>query len=616
MDNNMKLFSIEKKIDKLFAYNFSPPDWEITKQTKELYMQLSEPIVRAAVSWQDDAGRIIDPFEHTEVPMATARFVGALGGLISANRCIDLVDICAKSMDIACKNLFEASHKYVQGAPFYTKELMRGYLALKDKIDVSRVKTWKKLLGDYNPEKNYGFYVPYYYKLQPKWRTPDRLSNSITFGLAGEGLKKKYGIADHSEWIEKYIEYQIENFTELGMYRDPNDPMTYDWVSRMNLSLLFYAGYDGRHAPFFDEILRRGALTMLLYLSSTGEAPFGGRSNQYQHNEATIAVICEYEANRYKHIGNMKAAGVFKRAARLAALSTKQWIHSYPFRNIKNQFMPETKHGYQKNYGYHSVYSLLAASQFGFAYMLADDTIEEKSSPYEIGGYILSLPGAFHKVFATCQKYHIEIDTKADFHYDATGLGRIHHTGFPTELGLSCSIVSKPNYFVSSVCSPRNISIGPGWVDSYDNMHWLADFSEDIEDTKVTVIKENEVEIEFYIIYTLHSHGIKTIKENYHLNKDGLIITDIFDGSPKNILVQIPLLKTNGKYCSEIITGKNSFTVLYQNYCYKVENISSENISELFLESFVSPNRNGIYNVGCFKTQGDRISYKISFMKK
>ena len=32
----------------------------------------------------------------------------------------------------------------------------------------------------------------------------------------------------------------------------------------------------------------------------------------------------------------------------------------------------------------------------------------------------------FHKVFMKCGEYFVEVDTDADPHYDASGLGRLH----------------------------------------------------------------------------------------------------------------------------------------------------------------------------------------------
>ncbi|HOV22152.1 MAG TPA: hypothetical protein PLW95_05675 [bacterium] len=604
--DKLKSYPLDKKVKELFERQrqFSKK-WESTRITKEIYIELSESIVRVAVSWQDKGGRIIDPYKKEETSTATARFVGALGFLIRTGHCLDLIDICIKSMNRACEDLYYSFERpHISGPEFYVKECMQGYLALKDKVDKKLVKKWEKYLGEYDPEKNYVAVL--------SKNKPEDIHNFCTFGLAGESFKKAYKIADNSDFIERHLETQIQFFTEYGMYRDPNDPMTYDWTARMNLSLLEYFGYKGKYSKDLNEILRRGGLTTLLFLSTTGESPFGGRSNQYHFNEATISLICEYEANRYKRQGELQIAGAFKRTARLTALSIKRWLGLSPFRHIKNSFPPEIQHGWQRGYGFFSAYSLLIASQFGFAYLLADDSIEERQTLYEIGGYILNLPDAFHKVFATCCGYHIEIDTKADNNYDATGLGRIHKISIPTELGLSTPIASKPNYSVSVEPSLRNVSIGPGWEDKVGNKYYLSDLSDKIEDVQVKIIKEETEEVKFEVIYKGKFEN--RIKEAYTINKEGIEIEDEISGSVKDILVQIPLLQTDGENISDIKIGNKKFEVKYLNCIYKVECLDS-GVVDTFVEPFSAPNRNGIYKVGCFKTKGNFIKYKLSLEK-
>jgi len=601
-------FPLEEKIRELLAGEPATDNWQPTGCTKELYVELSEPIVRRAVPWQDRDGRIMDPYAHDDITgfpsFAAARFVGALGFLISAGRCLDLIEVCARSLEVAGSDLFHAHQKPVRGADFYPKELMRGYLALRDKVDRSTVAKWTRLLGQYDPNRNYGVVL--------SKRNADELHNIVTFAIAGEGCKKRYGIADNSDFIEKHLDTQRQRFTEFGMYRDPQDPMTYDYTARMNLSLLLFWGYDGVHRTFIDEMLRRGGLTSLLFVSPTGEAPFGGRSNQLQFNEGTLAVVCEYEANRYKALGDLRLAGAFKRMARLAVLSTRRWLEMSPLRFMKNGFPSELQHGRQSSYGLYGIYSLLIASQLGFAHLLADDSIEEQPTPFETGGYVLHLPDAFHKVFATYRGYHLEIDTKADHHYDATGLGRVHRAFAPTELILSTPIVPDPGYLVSVDAAPRSVAIGPGWQDAGENTHWLADHSDEIETVRVDVRRENpETGVEFIVTYRGDLPGCESVTEQYTIDGDGVTITDRVSGPIRSLFVQIPLLETDGLQHAKVKTTRTGFTVEYRKFLYSVECLFPSEIN-VFIEPFTAPNRNGIYKVGCFKAKGNRITYRIS----
>jgi len=599
MASGLPPFPLEGLVEGVLEEGGVPEGWRPTGQTRSLYVRLSEPIVRQAVKWQDETGHIIDPYMKREASTATPRFVGALGFLIRVGRCLDLVDVCAKSMTAAAEDLFNASEKPVSGPEFYVKELMVGYWALKDKVEERLVKRWEELLSGYDPEETY---VAVFSKM-----SPERVRNFCTFALAGEGFKRAAGLTDNMEFVERYLEHQLSFFTEFGMYRDPDDPMTYDYTARMNLALLLFSGYKGRHAKVLDELLRRGGLTTLLYMSPSGQAPFGGRSNQYNFNEATIALICEYEANRYKRLGRTDLAGAFKRAARLAVLSTRRWLSLSPFRHIKNGLHPEAMHGCE-GYGGYSVYSLLIASQLGFAHLLADETIEEKPAPFEIGGYIVHLPDAFHKVFATSGGYHVEIETAADHRYDATGFGRVHKASVPTEIGLSSPITSKPRYKVIFNPSPRSVAIGSGWrFKEGGEAYWLSDYVP--ERAELERVEESIGSVRFRVKYYLGS-GQPKVSEEYWLTEAGIEFS-VEVQSVKVVLLQVPLLETDGLNDAEVHVGKGYFTVSYLGHKYEVRCIEPW-APDTYLEPFKVPNRNGLYNVGCFEASGGALKVKIT----
>lgn len=610
-------FPLEKKVESFVSglANSSKP--ETSGADKNLYLDLSEKIVRPALEWQDETGRIIDPFEGYSVPMSTARFVGACAGLILGGRGNDkLVDACMSGMDSACEMVSQSTEKYIIGAPaFYVKELVLGLRALENKVSEKELLRWKKQLTSYDLDKA-AFSMRCEFDKQPQWRSPQTPSNGLTFLIAGEAMKKSFGIADNSAWIEKQMPYLPQKFTEFGMWRDSGDPMTYDWVPRMNLSLALLYGYKGKYAAIIDEFLRRGALTMLFYLSTTGEAPYGGRSSQNNHNEATIALICEYEANRYSKLGQYGLAGAFKRAARMAVLSIKKYLEMEPFRNTKNSFPPEKQHGREAGYGFYSVYSLLAASQLGIAYAIADENIEEAHVPQETCAYVISVPGTFHKIFASCGNYHLEFDTDPNLMYDALGLGRIHCRGFLSELGLSTSIVSHGNFLPLPPASERDICIGPGWTDEKGNCYWLSEFREQIEKMEVNTLKECGDAVEFSVSYKMKSNnwGCEKITERYLIAKDGVVITSTVEGEADGILFQMPLIESNGKDKSVIDMSDSSFKVCMSDENFKVE--CGLPTVKTYMEDFTASNRNGIYRIGCFKSSKKQIVVKLSFEKQ
>jgi hypothetical protein len=95
---------------------------------------------------------------------------------------------------------------------------------------------------------------------------------------------------------------------------------------------------------------------------------------------------------------------------------------------VKNRAEPGTRLGFEP-YSYHAQYNLLPMAMLAIAYGRADDSIAERPSPAEVGGYVFDLREDFHKVAAAAGGYYVLIDTSADPHYNATGLQRVHRAG-------------------------------------------------------------------------------------------------------------------------------------------------------------------------------------------
>lgn len=554
------------------------------------YLDLAEKIVRQAVFWQNAEGRIIDPYEKEETNTTTARFVGALGLLILQGHCLDLIESCARALTPALEDLF---HKKTNWGEFITKEACMAYMALIDKVPAEKTKYWKQLLNDYNPELTYD---------RTFTNRPDALHNFCTFAIAGEALKKKLGGADNCDFINRYIEQQLKLFDKNGMYNDPNSPVTYDMVARMNLSLALWCVGKDEYYKKLSETLKLGALAQLLYQSPTGECPFGGRSNQQNFNEASFAVICEFEAVRWAEQGDLFMAGAFKRAAALAIDSIEKYLRATPIFFTKNLFPAETQHGRQKGYGFYGAYSLLIASQLGFASLLADTNIKETKCPAECGGYVFITESGFHKIFASCGGYHLEIDTDADLHYDATGLGRVHCVNFPAELALSAPITANPGYLTLIPPAGKNISISPGW-----NKVWLADLNGKKLASTCEIFAEKQNLVSFSVNYTYDSCHIS---EKYDISSDGIgILVTQHDGYPLHF--RTPLLQTNGAEQTNIKIVDDGFIVLLNNFTYRVSCLTPN--TKIFIENEAAPNRNGIYRVG--HLEGDKNQLRLLLKK-
>ncbi|MFA6714130.1 MAG: hypothetical protein WCS27_02075 [Victivallaceae bacterium] len=560
------------------------------------YLDLAENIVRRALKWQNAQGRIIDPYAQKETNAATARFTGALGLQILQNRCADLLEPCMRSLDCVLDDLF---YQRTNWGEFIVKEACMAFWALRDKAAKKRVARWEHYLSAYDPEQAYA-------------RTftnvaPDQLQNFCTFAIAGEVIKQKLGLTSDPVFIERYFEQQLTCFDENGMYKDPNSPVIYDMVSRMNFSLALWAGYHGKYFKDINEKLRLGALAQLLYQSPAGECPYGGRSNQQNFGEATFALICEFEASRWEKNNDQLLSGAFKRAAALAVNSLERYLSGDSIYSSKNFFPPELQHGRPGGYGFYGVYTLLIAGQLGFAALLADCDIRPGPvCPAENGAYVFITGDGFHKIFAGCRGVQVEIDRNADFDYDATGLGRMHFIGCPPELALSCPITATPKYLTSVPSAPVNIASGPGW----DNL-WLAGLNKNQKlNSECDILKETPDCVKFKLSYRCDSGAVS---ETYRISADDVSIS-VIQEEGKPVSFRVPLLETSGRERSEIEILHDGFKVSLSDFVYLARNTGSP--AKIEIEEFSSPNANGIYRTGNFHSRDNRIEIKFSVTRK
>ncbi len=586
-------YPLEEKTETILQHLRDGVEYTPTGIDREAYLDLAERIVRNAVQWQDERGAIINPVLKRETSTTSGRFVGALGGCIWGGRCMDLIEECALSMDYCCAMMAGLIEPYASfhGPEFYTKEMMYAYFALEGKVDPERHAGWGELLGSFDPWARY-----------PSWRNWAD-SNFPIYGVCGEQLKVFAGLADTGDALDAMLDNQFKLINPWGMYRDPFDPMTYDLTDRQQLGMMQHFGYQGRHADWISEATRRGALTQLLYMSVTGAMPYGGRSNQYHIMEAMAACICEMEARRYKDT-RPEYAGAFKRAARLAVQSITPWLadhdHAYI---IKNRFDAALAHG---DAGYdgspYTAYSLLIASILGTAYQMADDSIPEGPAPVDRGGYVFQIWPSFHKTFATCGPYHIEIDNAGQPTHDATGLGRLHRRGVRPETALSMSIPATPAVHMSVDASPVYGAIGPyvAWGKKDVPLAGMADsrYCRGIHAADLSVEEETTERVAFSLRYGGDLIGAEAITERYVLTPDGLTVTPSAEGGTLSRFV-VPLLVTDGMAQSSIERLDDGFRVTYEGAVYEARIDDATGI-DLVLDLMKRPNINGIYQLGKF----------------
>lgn len=475
-------------------------DWRPSGADRRLYLDLMEPLVVAAAGWVDPDGALIDPVIKKEWNQATPRFASSAAVLLKFGRAPEVKAAAFRAMSRSCARL-RSSECRESSPDFWMRELVTAYLCLEDMAPAELREQWRRDLAAVEPEAIYKYTDPTHARLR-------ELHNWAVYSSAGESMRQRAGIGAAGSFLwgddffDVYTAAQLWRFTPYGMYRDPHDPMTYDITTRLQFASALAYGYRGRHRPVLEELLRRGGLSMLLFTSPEGMVPYGGRSSQFNFQEAMTAALCELEARRYKD-ANPALAAAFKRQAHLGALAIRPWVAgATPPRHIKNLFPPETLHGCDP-YGQYSVYSMLLTSFLGLAAVYADDAIPEGPAPSEIGGYVFATGGtAFHKVFASCQGTYVEIDTAADGSYDATGVGRILLPGMPGLLPVGMPFSAAPHYTVAAGLkpAPAPLAVGPEWERNGKPVR-LAQFAEGLA-CAVEVAEQGRERVVFTTAYS------------------------------------------------------------------------------------------------------------------
>jgi hypothetical protein len=477
------------------------------------------------------------------------------------------------------------------------KEIVIAYGILRDRVDVSVARAWREVIAALTPDTTY--------TVRDTLRAGKRLNNYGIYACVGEWLRFTHGLADERAWIESVLELELPLFTPFGMYRDPGDPMLYDLSVRQNLSELLEYGYDGRFRDRIEELLRRAGLTTLPTLSPCGYAPFGGRSNALLHNEAMVSYICEFEAVR--HGDRPDLASAFKEAAARAARATEPYARQVPTRFIKNLFDPSTRHGRDAGYGEYACYALLSASLFGRTALVADDRIPAAESPAVSQGCVLHLWPAFHKTFATCGDTHVEIDTRGQSGYDATGLGRFHRRGAPPELGLSMGLAENPKYIVPGAQTDRPVAIGPCWRTGAGEWQSLAGMGAQIEGVPLVKQSTSPQAVEWTLEWAFDSGSslpITAVHQHYVLTEGHLEIEIAVQGVFDRLGLEIPCLVTAGGEEARIELSSQGLRVAHAGWVFQVR---VQEASGSLLQESVRANRYARYRVARFDGPGSRL---------
>ena len=583
-----------------------PAQWAPTALDRDGYLDLMETIVRlqSDVSIRED-GTAVDP--ATGEPYIPDRWVSGAAVLLHFGRVADLQAKVFTAMGVACRSLAAKQ----TGAGFDVAELTVAYHCLRTVARAEHLAEWQAIFASLDPETLYKDDL----KLVHNW---------IVYISAAESLRETVGLGPEKDclwghvFFDRYMAPQLERMSEFGMYRDPGDPITYDITTRLKYATALAFGYAGKLRAALDEMLRRSGFATLLFMSPDGYVPYGGRSDQSHFQEAMVAALCELEAKRYG-AEKPELAGAFRRQAHVSVRSIRRWVLDMdPPRSIKNGFLPSARHGFDGYRGHSSDVNFIAAL-LGLAALFADDAIPEAPCPSELGGYVFEMTPAFHKILATAGDLHVEIDTDAEFYYNATGLGRVLAKGVPLELGLGMPLPESGIRWGSPAISVADgyrqgdapVAIGPSWCVAGEWVS-LAGLSGDDGLTHNLVILEERPEYVRFRVDYAHAPSQTVIAEEYTLEGNRVTVaTQIAANGPQpaGFRFTVPLLVTDGLSRAEIDGPRDGLaSVAYLGHTYTVR-FGGDIKAELPPDEWA--NRNAIYRLLSLESAGDAITVEL-----
>lgn len=520
------------------------------------------------------------------------RLTANIGILISHGRRVELLPLFLEMMDLCCKMFLRP---YVKAAnEFSVREIISCILEVEraEIVEAERILAWKRDLAAIVPAECYNTYQKSVNGVARNW---------AIFMALSELFRHNLGLCDAEDFLDEHLSHQFQWLDENGMYMDHKGtdvyhPIVYDLVSRGLFALLLHYGYRGKYRTAMDECLRHSGLLTLKMQSANGELAFGGRSNQFVHNEGWLAMILEYEASRYAKEGNFALAKTFKSAVARALAVTEKWLSEESLRHIKNRFATETSYGCE-GYGYFDKYMITVASLLYNAYLVCDDSIPVEEAP-DLAPSAWQSTYHFHKIFLKSGGYSLEFDTNADPEYDATGLGRIHRTGAPSTICLSLPCPENPIYTVDAQ-GLSALSLCSGVLQN-GTWHYAADGDAEYEVTELT---EGEAYASASLICRFS--GAQDVTEHYRVDESGVSVELASNGELSYLL---PAFCFDGERHSTVDLCGNVLTVTYEGWIcrYTADGVIEDT-------GRICRNRNGHYRAYAVRGR-DALSLRVRIL--
>ena len=511
---------------------------------KKRYLDIMEKSLSA---YTDD--RICDYIDEVKRDGLTEhgfpRLASNIGILIAHGRRTDLLDAFVEIMDICCDEM----PRKKAANDFSVREICCCLMLLEQKqiVKAAHLIKWKSQLSTFDPWKCYNRIDDHSGKFVGNW---------AMFAAVSEYMRGVYCGIDTSQFVDWQLPSQLANLDRNDMYMDHppySNHTVYDLVPRLLMAFLLRAGYKGKYAARLERVLDHTADFTLKMQSVTGELAFGGRSNQFLHNEPVLSAYCEMEAERFAKKGDIVKAGQFKAAAQLAAEATLKYLSLPSISHIKNQYDVATKIGCE-GYGYFNKYMITVASNAYIALLFDNKSIAPSVAPAEAGGYVISTSDRFHRVFLNSGGYFLQWDINADPEYDANGLGRVHKKGCPSSLCLSVPFSLKPNYILEGQ-NPSPMSICCYTEDNGKKLLGAERYAE------YSLVSSQCYANKAETVFDVKLSNDIIVTQKYSVSDCGV---DITLSGTEMAGFMLPVFDFDGKECTKITVTENGISVVYQ----------------------------------------------------
>lgn len=316
---------------------------------------------------------------------------------------------------------------------------------------------------------------------------------------------------------------------------------------------------------------------MLAMQSVTGEIPYGGRSNQFLHNEAHEALLFEYLANQCAREGDLSGAASYKAAILRAVENIEYWLSKTPIRHIKSRYPIETRYGCEK-YAYFDKYMITTASFLYVAYLICDDTLAWEPQA-DLSTVAFATSRHFHKLFLKSGGYALEIDYDADPKYECKGLGRVHRSGAPSTVCISTGCSAAPCYGVES--PGHALSLCPGILRDGEYQFAIHD------EATYRVCDYGTDDAGVYGALACDFAAGGTVESFYRVNGEGVKLRAAGEGELAYLL---PAFSFDGEAHTRVLAEEHRLTLSYEGW-----SCIYETDGKILDTDTVACNRNGVY---------------------